>query len=49
VRAPRSDLTALSIEWKLPLMAAGVLLAVAAALCSAAYLQVSRSVEGAAS
>jgi two-component system cell cycle sensor histidine kinase/response regulator CckA len=49
VRAPRSDLTGLSIEWKLPLMAAGVLLAVTAALCSAAYVQVSRSVERTAS
>ena len=49
MRAPRRDLTGLSIEWKLPLMAAGVLLAVTAALCSAAYVQVSRSVERATS
>jgi two-component system cell cycle sensor histidine kinase/response regulator CckA len=49
VSAPKSDLTGLSIEWKLPLVAAGVLLAVTTALCSAAYVQVSRSVELAAS
>jgi PAS domain S-box-containing protein len=44
----RSDAPGLSIEWKLPLMVGGVLLAVTTALCWAAYVQVSRSVESAA-
>ncbi|MGH7523966.1 MAG: ATP-binding protein [Gemmatimonadales bacterium] len=41
---PRPLISGLSIQWKLPLMVAAVLLAVTAALSVAAYVQVSQSV-----